>query len=97
MREIAERYEELETKVQPIPYIVYESEMARTERREKRNHLTIIILILLLVFTNLAWLQYEMSFEDVVVTEIITQDNEDGINNYIGNDGEIINGKTDDN
>ena len=31
----------------------------------------------------------------IETTETITQDNKDGSNNYIGNDGTINNGKTD--
>jgi hypothetical protein len=46
-----------------------------------------IILIVLLVGSNVGWLIYENSFEDVV----ITQENDDGYNNFIGNDGDIAN------
>jgi multisubunit Na+/H+ antiporter MnhB subunit len=47
----------------------------------------IVILIVLLVGSNVGWLIYENSFEDVV----ITQENDDGYNNFIGNDGDITN------
>jgi hypothetical protein len=70
-----------------IPYIVFEADMARFERIIKRLWITVILLIVLLVGSNMAWLIYENSFEDVV----ITQDNEDGYNNFIGNDGDITN------
>lgn len=55
----------------------------------------IILLILLLFGTNAAWIYYESQWEVVETTEI-TQDNENGYNNYIGNDGDIYNGKTND-
>lgn len=64
----------------------------RHESREKRLILVIILLIVLLVGSNLAWMIYENSFEDVV----IAQENADGYNNYIGNDGDIVNGETND-
>ena len=51
-----------------IPYIVYESEQNRTERREKRLISIIIVLIFLLVGTNAAWLYYESQFETVTTT-----------------------------
>lgn len=51
----------------------------------------IVILIMLFVGSNVGWLIYENSFEDIV----ITQENDDGYNNFIGNDGDIVNGKTD--
>jgi hypothetical protein len=49
----------------------------------------------LLVASNVGWLIYESQFESTETT--ITQENTDGYNNYIGNDGDIINGQTDDN
>lgn len=59
----------------------------------------IVILIVLLVGSNAGWLWYESQFE--VVEEStqtsITQENDSGYNNYIGNDGEIVNGETNDN
>lgn len=70
-----------------VPYIVHESIMARMERTIRRLWILCIILILLLAGTNGAWIVYENSFEDIVVT----QDNADGYNNYVGNDGDITN------
>ena len=78
-----------------IPYIVYEAEMTRSERNFKRLWVVVIILISLLVTTNLCWLAYESQFETVESTEI-TQENEDGYNNYIRNDGDITNGEASD-
>ena len=81
-------------KVADIPYIVHESAMARMERQLKRLWITILVLIVLLVGTNGVWIWYESQFEDVVTTEVV-QENSDGYNNYIGNDGDIVNGETD--
>lgn len=39
-----------------VPYIVYESEAARHERTVKRLIRVIIILIVMVVVSNLAWL-----------------------------------------
>lgn len=60
---------------------------AMAERTIKRLWIVIILLIVLLVGTNVAWIYYENSFEEIV----ITQENADGYNNYIGNDGSITN------
>lgn len=57
------------------------------ERTIKRLYVVIILLIVLLVGTNAMWVWYESQFEDLVVT----QENEDGFNNYIGDDGSIRN------
>lgn len=77
-----------------VPYIVFESEMVRLERIIKKLFVLIVVLIVLLFGTNIYWIWYESQFEEVVTTEV-TQDNADGINNYVGNDGDITNGETD--
>lgn len=70
-----------------IPYYVHEGVVARMERTNRRLWILCIILIIILAVTNGAWIVYENSFEDIVVT----QDNADGYNNYVGNDGDITN------
>ena len=70
-----------------VPFIVHEGITTKLERTIEKLWILCIILILLLVGTNLAWIYYENSFEDIVVT----QENEDGYNNYIGEDGDIVN------
>ena len=52
----------------------------------------IVLLIMLLVGSNMAWLLYEEQFETVRVQ----QEKERGVNNFIGNDGDITNGNADD-
>lgn len=67
-------------------------------RREKRFVALIVLLVLLLVGSNVGWMVYESQFEVVEeTTTSITQENADGYNNYIGNDGDIVNGETDNN
>ena len=82
-----------------VPYVVHESAMAREERHTKALILVVVLLIVLLVGTNIGWLIYNSQFE--VVEEnaqtSVTQENEGGYNNYIGNDGDIVNGKADNN
>lgn len=75
-----------------IPYIVYEAEKARDERNFRRMWVVILVLIGLLFGTNGAWLWYESNLQDIE----ISQENESGYNNFIGNDGDIFNGETDD-
>lgn len=77
-----------------VPYIVHEASMARSERTVKRLWATIILLILLFVGSNAAWIWWNNQWETVESWEI-TQENEDGNNNYIGHDGDIENGETD--
>ena len=52
---------------------------------------TIIILIVALVGSNLAWLWYINQYDFTTETETTTLDGT-GTNNYIGNNGDIKNG-----
>ena len=80
-----------EQHAEPVPFIVHEGTMARAEITIKRLWITILLLIALLVGTNGMWIWHEIQFEDIE----ISQENEDGYNNFIGNDGDIFNGETD--
>lgn len=74
----------------PVPYIVHEAALARLERTVKRLWILALVAVALLVATNFAWIVYGSQFDDIVVT----QENEDGYNSYIGQDGDIYNGET---
>ena len=76
-----------------VPYYAYEVALARLDRVIKRLYKIVILLIILLVASHAAWLYYESSFEEIR----IEQENESGYNNFIGNDGDIYNGETDNN
>ena len=77
-----------------VPYIVHESSMARMERQAKRLWIAVLLLIVLLVGTNAAWLYYESSFEDSVTTTC-EADAADGGNAIINGDGRVdINGES---
>lgn len=73
-----------------IPYIVHESAMARTERSAKRLWIVVLVLIVMLVGTNGAWIWYEAQFEDIVTTtttnQEVVQDSESGNNKFVGGD-----------
>ena len=78
----------------PVPFAAHESALARSERHNKRLWIVILVLIGALIGTNLGWIVYESHFEDVVTTEeIIVDAEENGIANYIGQDGNIYNGE----
>lgn len=82
-----------------IPYVAHESAMARSERQSKRLWIVILVLIVALIGTNLAWIIYEAQFETVETTTEeydIEQNAEEGNNNSIINGGNIVNGETED-
>lgn len=78
-----------------IPFFVHEAEMDRHTKVHKRDFVEKILLIVLLVATNIAWLWYESQFEYIDTTTTVTQENESGYNAYIGNDGDVVYGTTD--
>lgn len=72
---------------------IHDAYISMAERTIKRQWVTIILLILLLVGTNLAWLNYESQFTDEETT--ITQElSSDGGGDAIINDGVHINGES---
>lgn len=76
-----------------VPYIVFESEMARLERIIKKQFILIIVALCFLVGTNVCWTVYESQFEEVTTTEV-TQDVDSGDGgDAIINDGVRINGE----
>ena len=74
-------------KVEPVPYIVHESAMARQERTIKRLWVIILLALLLLVGTNVGWLIYESQYEVYETWQDVTQEaTGDGVNRFIGGD-----------
>lgn len=96
-----EKYE-MKTKnkeVEQIPYIAYESALARHERTVKRMIVSMVIVVLLLVISNACWLYAWCQFEyvDETTTTTVKQDGEGqnvyGDGNKV-NDGAGSNSKT---
>lgn len=70
----------------------FESITTKLERTIERQWITILVLIVLLVGTNLAWTYYENQFEDTEVTTVEQQvDTGEGDANVTGI-GDINNG-----
>lgn len=76
---------EIETKETPtsIPYIVYETELARAERHTKRWIIAFFVALGMLFASNIGWLIYESQYE----TYYYEQDGE-GVN-LVGDDNEV--------
>lgn len=81
-----------------VPYVVHESTVARQERQIKRMWIALIVAMALIFASNAiwlyAWMQYDYSSEEIVVEQ---DAQEGGNNNYIGNDGDINNGVSENN
>lgn len=82
----------------PVPYIVYDEEQARNERNIKRLVIALIISICLIFATNALWLycwfqwDYESTETTTTTTQTVDVGAKDGVANYIGNSGDIVNG-----
>lgn len=77
-----------------IPLAASELHAERLERTNKRLTAIVILLIVFLLGTNIAWLWYESQFEVIETHESIVVDSDAGGNaNYIGQDGDIYNGE----
>lgn len=71
-----------------ISYFAHEGMMARMERMNHRLWIVIIVLIIALIATNLAWVIYESQFiEYDITTQEVTQDTDGGgSNRFVGGD-----------
>ena len=77
-----------------MPIAQHEKDQNRLMKIIKWLVAVVALLIVLLVGSNIGWLVYESSFETVETVEenIVVDADENGIANYIGNDGDINNG-----
>ena len=72
-----------------IPFAAHESAMGREERHIKALIWVIVLLIVLLVGSNIAWIAYENSFDDMTETYTVEQDGAETNNSVIN--GGVIN------
>lgn len=61
-----------------VPYIVHEGAVARLERVIKRMWVLVLLLIILFVASNGAWIWWESQYKTIETT--IAQENADGYN-----------------
>lgn len=80
--------------MEQIPFISFESALARLERTNRRLFILCIILILLLLATNTGWLYWENQFTTTESTEV-SQDIDTGNGNAnITGIGDIVYGES---
>ena len=77
-----------------VPYAVLEDFKETAKANSLKWFIFSMVLLVLFVGSNCIWIYRESQYEDIVTTEeIIVDAEDDGIANYIGNDGDIINGE----
>lgn len=74
-----------------IPYIVYESTLATSERHIKRLIIALVICIALLFISNGLWLYYESQYNYVSTEESTTYSQDGEGTNIIGSLNEVDN------
>ena len=75
-----------------VSYIAHEADMSRMERTIRRLWILALVLVVLLVGTNGAWLWYESQFETVETTTV-SQEVETGNGAaYVAGIGDVYNG-----
>ena len=70
-------------KAAEVPFIAHESAMARAESSMRRLWIVVLLLIVLLGGTHIAWLVYDSQFEEITTTQEVTQEAENGTNNQV--------------
>lgn len=67
-----------------VSYYVHEAEVARSETHSKRWMIAALIAFLALIGTNVGWIIYESTYEDVVMTQTGTADGDGSTVNLTG-------------
>jgi hypothetical protein len=88
--------ERVENKMKRIEEESLAMELLKDARKTNKRMFVVILVILSMWFTTIGYLVYVLNDISNVTTTEVSQDNENGYNNYIGNDGDITNGKAED-
>lgn len=70
-------------------------EILEDYKKANKRMFAIVIILIIALIGSIGYTIYLLNNLEYIDTTI-TQENEDGYNNYIGNDGDITNGKTND-
>ena len=73
----------------------YAMEILEDYKKANKRMFVIVIILIIALIGSIGYTIYLLNNLEYIDTTI-TQENEDGYNNYIGNDGDITNGKTND-
>ena len=92
---IKEDIAKVEKKINTIEHESFAMEMLKDQRKQNKRMFIILLVVLCMWFATIGYLVYILNdIGTIEETTEVTQDNENGYNNYIGNDGDINYGKT---
>lgn len=92
---LKEDVEKINNKVEEVSFAY---SLLQDFKLQNKRQFIIILVILGMWFATIGYLVYILNDIGVIeeTTQEVTQENENGYNNFIGNDGEINYGKTED-
>ena len=79
----------VDKEVASIPFFAHEAETARLERVNRRLWLTLLVVFLAFVGSNLAWIIYESQFTEIVTTETYEASADGGSTAVTNGSGEV--------
>lgn len=77
----------------------YALDILKDYKTESHRLFVVLIVVLFMWFATIGYLVYvlnDIGVEETTTTQEVSQTNENGYNNFVGNDGDIINGKAKD-
>ena len=86
---------EMKKEVKEIQEQSFAMELLKDQKKQNKRMFVIILVILGMWFSTIGYLVYVLNdIGTETTTQEVTQENSNGNNKFIGNDGDITNGKT---
>jgi hypothetical protein len=92
---LKEEVNEIKKEVIEVRQETFASEILKDYKKQNKRLFIITIVILVMWFITIGYLVYvlnDIGTIETTSTQEVSQENTDGYNNYIGNDGDINNG-----
>lgn len=93
---IKEDIEKVQKKVNVIEEQSFALDLLRDYKKQNKRQFIVILVILSMWFITIGYLVYvlnDIGTIETTTTQEVSQENTDGTNNFVGNDGDITNGK----
>ena len=93
---IKEDIEKVQKKVNVIEEQSFALDLLRDYKKQNKRQFIVILVILSMWFITIGYLVYvlnDIGTVETTTTQEVSQDNSNGTNNFIGNNGDVINGK----
>lgn len=95
---LREEISDIKEEVKEVKSETLATDILKDYKKQNKRMFIIIIIILIMWFITIGYLVYvlnDIGTIETTSTQEVKQENADGYNNFIGNNGDITNGKTD--